>query len=458
MSILTLGPRVYRQDMKWSLVPENKIDTVTFKPYVNALTETTEIATVSVTQVGIEHEDGEIKTTLPIANSVPFSKWHTMSNTQYGLLIDWHYAKARVEAVIAKGTARFELNAPLTSAPTVKLSFRGNSDVIARKSGTYDNFPTVEQLNDPTFDLRTWIYQHRTNTSEAILSNFSGKSFDLNPWVSEVTSYVSESRDAELADPSTIKTTWVDTVLHPNNGFADYSNWIEVVSDAASHTPTRAVPASWDPTVERAPLGSLTLPIRNARYDITTSVRKLNDYTYEVDFKVPVRYTYLAASNYGGVLGSMNDLDNYAFNDVVSHVDVTLVAQPISEETIDMGYSEREGSHALTTDLSNAYPFNFSQNEFITLNTYWGFIDWTIYAPIYIFSQYRQGKYIVECTVSSRWAFQNNVHIGTQCQVQLQNGTLIGRGDQPCTFEVKNITKQFRDSDFMYRLKLLETT
>lgn len=81
---------------------------------------------------------------------------------------------------------------------------------------------------------------------------------------------------------------------------------------------------------------------------------------------------------------------------------------------------------------------------------------WTDTIPYAILDKYVQGKYIVQCDVLASWALQNNIKANTQMQVKLQNGKYIQRGDSICTFEVKNIEKRFKDSEFIYALKLME--
>lgn len=452
MEIHTLTPREYYRDMKWIIAPKNKIDTVTAKPYVGVLADPTNIATKNVTVMSV---DGR-SVNLPVTNDNKSTHFHMMHNKSDNILFTWNVAKARVEALVASGKVTFTLDEPLAEVPQVKLSFNGNSDIIARGSSSYNTYPNYSELSKETFDLNNWIRSHKNESTANVLPDFTGTQFSLNPWVKEIYPYIDESYPAVgLAPAGNSATLWNDFSTYPNGTGALYDNWTESVTDASKYPMVIAMPEQVaPPTDDYVSVKDQCLKMRNVQLNISTSLRKVDDYTYEVSFVAPVRYTYMAASNYGGIAGTEYDLDNYAYVSIVDSIDVSLYASSIDTHTEDIKYSLKNG--VLSEDVSDTYPYNFAENPLIMRNTTWGEILWSRKVSEYLLNTYKNGKYVVECTVPARWALLNNIHVDSLTYVKLQNGNYISRKDARCVFRVTNIEKRFQGSAFVYALKLLE--
>ena len=130
----------------------------------------------------------------------------------------------------------------------------------------------------------------------------------------------------------------------------------------------------------------------------------------------------------------------------------------MNTETVNVSYSLGDTAGTLTTDVLNEHPINFTKNELITSQTYVGSSDvlWTQYMAKHLLTKFENGKYIVECEVPATWALRNDIHINSQLNIQLQDGTYITRGTDTCVFEVKTIEKRFRNTDFIFSLRLME--
>ncbi len=461
---LRLSPRIYRQNFKWSVLPSNKIDTVTAKPVLNTPLEDKISYIQEVTNVDV----GGTAHTLPVGLNVPISHFGASNNYESGQPTTM--CIGQVSCVVATGSVTFALNNPLPVMPSAKIHCEGITHFIDRGSLTHDivNDVSMQDVNS----VASWIHSHASGSEswtdksidssnrgtfeDPTLVDYTGQFVPLYAWARKLRTAgeFTLSSDAESRNQPTeqdVLTTWVDQSM--SSHWALTKNWVGYgAADAVQMWPV-TIYATGD-------IQSTKLSVRNRTVPITAKVIKIDDYTYRVDYSVPVRYEYLASSQYyTSIFGirTYHDLDNYCFLDRVNKLKIELVAQELNEETEDISYSLVDGF--LSKQVINEHPMSFVQNELITSETFWGANKsnpWTLVMPNYILKKFKDGKYIVECEVPASWALRNDVHINSEFEIQLQDGTMISRNDAVSLFEVKNIEKRFRNDSFIFILRLME--
>ena len=188
---------------------------------------------------------------------------------------------------------------------------------------------------------------------------------------------------------------------------------------------------------------------------------RINDYGCRVDFSLPARYEYIAASRYFKATSpvaeekTFHDLDSYAFLSVINKIKIELAVTHLNEETEDVSYVLDAGGN-LTTPGEKEHPLTFDKNEFITLNTTWAAVPWTEAMSKYLLEKFQNGKHLVECEVPARWALEHNVHINTEVVIRLQDDSKISRDGKDVVFQVKTIEKNYKQGRFYYSLGLME--
>ncbi len=114
-------------------------------------------------------------------------------------------------------------------------------------------------------------------------------------------------------------------------------------------------------------MNSTKISLRNRNVPIVVKVIKVDDYTYKVEYSVPVRYEYIASSQYyTSTLGirTYHDLDSYSFLDRISKITIELVTTQLNTETVNVSYSLGGIAGTLTTNVLNEHPINFIKNEY----------------------------------------------------------------------------------------------
>lgn len=458
---LLLSPRIYNKNFKWGILPKNKIDTVTAQPVINTPISAATSTTIEVTKVNIKDEEHS----LPIALSV----------TPTNLLFSNNYESGQptticenfVGCVVATGSVTFALEEPLPSTPAAKLHVEGTTHYINRGSLTHAD---VADNVLPYTGVASWIYSNASGSEEwtdkstdsanrgiyedSTLVDYTSTSVPLYGWVRKLRpagafTWGSDRESRNQPDPQDILTTWVDQEV--SNHWAVRENWQGFgTSEAVEMWPTE-IYAEGD-------MNSTKIVLRNRTVPISVSVVKIDDYNYRVDYSLPVRYEYMASSQYyTSFLGirTYKDLDNYCFLDRISKITIELQMKQLNEETQDISYGlDTDGN--ITTEISNEHPLSFNRNELITLGTKWGDKLWIEEMPRYILDKFKNGKYIVECEIPATWALRNDVHIDTEITIQLQDTTMITRNGTVCIFQVKNITKRMQSNNFIYTLSLME--
>lgn len=451
MSILSITPRQYKSSLKWSLIPSNKIDTVSMQPIENTLAAEQDIVhTERFTQVTVEGISG---TSLPIADGTVPTHWRHVHNEYYAQLGDREFAKARVECIMATGESTFTIDKVIPGLPEVSIRLNGKSYVISRGDSTYDTYPSYSNLKNKSFDVSSWIKSRATHEYDYLQWDYNDSVFSMNPFVKNWTSEDIKWGEAIPTTAADILTTWWQYSSTKLN--AAYNGWSEYTSFGSNNQKKAMYPVG----AEGGDLGALLntrINIYDQQLDMYVNIQKLSDYVYKVSWKAPVRFTYVAATRQRGAIAGFNDLDNFAFVDEVSQVEINVNGRVLSENSVDINYSLTNAG-ALTEDPSNKHPFKIDKVECLTLGTTYNGQIWTSYIADALLSKYRDGKYTVTCEINATWALQHNIGINSQVYIYLQDGQPISRGPtNSCVFEVKNIEKRFSSNEFVFALQLME--
>lgn len=456
---MILTPRIYSQNFKWAIKPKNKIDTLVATPVDNTPLADVQSYTQEVTSVTV---GDETNVSLPVATSRNYTFINFDNNYESGAQSTM--CINQVSGVVATGSVLFELSEPLPTMPTAKLCLEGTTYHVNRGSQTHDTLYNISFNN-----LATWIKENAngsdtwTNKStdtenrgsydDPTLIDYTASSVPKYGWVRKIIPAVSLATVTDRPEEQDVLTTWVDQ--SKSDHWALTNNWT-----ASGKSGTILM---WPTTIyATGNIKSTQIALRKQVIPITAKVLKIDDYTYRVDYSVPVRYEYMASSQYYtwsldfSDFRKYHDLDNYCFLDLISKITVELSTQQLNTETYNVSYSLDDSGNLSTTEIKNEHPINFTYNELITSGATWGEQLWLEHMSEYLLKTYGDGAYIVECEVPASWALENDVHVNTEMQIKLQNGQLIKRKDTVCTFQVKTIEKTYRDSKFYYALRLME--
>lgn len=455
MSIM-LVPRVYR-NLRWSLLTGNKIDTVVMSPIKNLIGDPTSFQSQDFTTANVNGSP----VTLPIANTVAPSIYRYMYNFQYLPDTYTEYpegsdlfipAKARVEVVMGEGSAQLISETAIAGSPSISIDFEGTSAVITEASKTFNDYPTLQQLHNSNFSLAGWIEANKVSTSETLTHSYKDNICALNPWVSKLVPYPAAP---EISD---FISAWSNSEERTCGEFGPYRDPTEFAwTDFCSSEPLIADKTA----ITMLPYG-ITSRYRSLRMPdisniISLQVDKVDDFTFNISWKAPIRVAYASAARTAYCdldHATFSDVANYAYVDSITKVIITLNGQPYNTDAVNVSYSMSGSS--LTTDVSNVHPYKIDKYESITLASTFGGVDWTRAISSSLLTKYKNGKYVVSFDVPAVWALTNDVHINTEMQVKLQDGTILSRNGIPCTFEVKTIEKRFNSGEFTYSLKVLE--
>lgn len=564
--MITLTPRVYNKDIKWSLLPSNKVDTVVMNPLINSIpAEDQAFHTVDFTECTVNGA----AMTLPVANNTEATHWRYMSNTRWtGIGSGFttpNLAKARMECVWATGKQRITVDQAITGTPIVELQLVGKSSVVKRGGSNFDSYPSIEDLSTKSFSLATWIEDHKTVTNDFLSGIYENLTVSMNPWIRKVVPAVPIGDNfADLRIPTTandVLTNWYDSNRSHNSATAD--KWSETNSFGNDVEPFSMFPvgATGGDLLE---LYATCIRMRNLTLDMRCDIKKLSDHEFEISWEAPVQLSYIAAARSIGVFGGSYDIDNYAFVDNITNVIVNLKGRPFDSSTVDIKYGLDEDGN-LSTFADELHPLRIEKSEALTLGSFdksalgtdilapirydemfrpesWWNIDGDVvpatntdyiaiapaisvtpnayykipgfegdlmffdaeckngvmvaYNPstsaffrvpdgksllgisftnpspsvigVYepapwvqtlsenILRKYKDGKYVVECSVPATWAIKQKLQAKSTVEVVLPNGQYIRRGRTTCTFEVKNIKKVFKSTSFVFQLKLME--
>ena len=452
MSIL-LTPRIYNKDFQWNIASKNIVDSVTFTPVIGDINDDTEnIHTESFTTVQIQGTNSNVN--LPIASNTTPTYWRYMTNTHLATFVQVDYAKARIECVMATGSKRITLNTALPEMPNASIRLSGNSYVITRGDSTFDDYPSLDNIRDKSFNLTSWIKSNYDMQNASLLWDYSKNTFSMNPWVRNFVPLT------EVTTPDDIITTWgYYSPYYPgllSHSFPDKYSWTDQPSfgdiDNLSTVAVNPIQPMYD---ELPGISFEGFPADNAiimydlRVPITCNVRKIDDYTFDIDWVAPVRLSYMAASRTRSSAGANSDLDNYAFVDEMTQVDVVLSGRQFNTDTYDVTYAK----NAISENI-----LKVSETPFLTSRTYFGTDTnkWDKTLANRLLNKYAKGKYIIKCKVPTTWLLQQNISIGSTIDIILQDGNYIARGNNICMFKVHNIEFNYQPEEFKSTLTLME--
>lgn len=479
-----LIPRVYGKDLAWNILPKNAIDTITMKPILNDLVE----SDVNVTEITEGVVNGETYS-LPLENKnslITHSKYgYNQGKSAWWSAIMADYA---VEMVMFKGTYDIDLEAPITGTPTISFELEGEVMYLTRGEKTVDEiraghtngtmYVFIEDNaggSESIVNNKIYDTTNRANLNEGLILDLNQGWLPNFAWVTRTTGSVPENIVPEgtfqywetydyLNSPYRPKeyeilTKWAND--DTDSWIPNWNNWYQEGSNFV-----RQGPYSW-PLFNTDQYYSRFVPIKNDKVPISCTVVKINEYKLRVEYSIPVRYGYLAAANAVGRIVHTHEYarDSYGYMFKVSKIIITTKAYKTDEDSTELSYS-RLNDNELTTEVTNNNPLSFEENPFITMHTYYRDNSeseekdknklWTTYMSQLILNRYKNGKYIVECSIPIWWAMQHNIGINSKVKVKLQDGTFIRRGEDVCIFQVKTIEKVFKDSSFNYSIRLLE--
>lgn len=448
----TLSPRNYKKNMKLSLIPENKIDTVVASPISNTVSEANVFHTESITRVTVFGQE----VSLPLSDAVLNTHYHAVQNIVNGN----EFCKGTVQCVLATGETTITVTTPNTGQVYANIRLNGTSRVVARGGSTYDAYPSFSgSMIGLGTELTQWVNNNKTSTNNSLAWLYADDSFSMNPWVRRVVVPSSEVPPPieTLPTANDILTTWWQDSLSYAGAFSQ--NWY----DYSNISKTGKFEFYMYPTNPSGDTNVVILQTRIKMFDlslgIVTTTQRIDDYTFKVTWQVPVRLTYAAASRMRNVFGSWQELDNYALTDLISSIDIDLVGTPFNTDEVSVSYSlDAQGS--LTSEVKGQHPFRFESNELITLQSIRQLatsqIEWMRDVSLGLLQFFSNGKYTAEAQVYASWAIANGIQVGTQVYIIQQDGTYVMRGTSQCVFVVKNIEKTFTASEFLYTLSLME--
>ena len=446
--MIELTAREYGQNMQLQLKSNNVITSAIVPEMQNTLGEQEVIATQTITNVIV---NGTTQN-LPIDPSTKATHYRCMFNTRSQFLVfsDYNFAKSRVECLMVSGTTKFHTSSPVDNLPTVQLRLSGKSYILDRGGNTFENYPSVDQLRNVDFDLASWVFSNANSTLQSLHEDYVTK-INMNPWVNNIVN--STTTPSTLND---IRTSW----YAPISGapwFALYQDW-QNESNINTDTEAFMLPAATDVSGDA---WSASLKIGNSTMYVKTSVVRDSDTDFTVSWEVPVKYVYAAASRRRGLLGGTHDVDNFAFLDMVSQIDIDLVAATRVTDFIDKIISIKDSNvfgnqvtdKAMTLEKSEAITSfgRYTWPDGITSSLAGSIGQMLTY-------KYQKGKYICRCEVPVSWAIKNSLTIDSQVRIRLQDGAYVthGTSTEPAIFKVQNILQKYSASKFIYEIQLME--
>lgn len=459
-----LTPRVYGKNLKWNVLPKNKIDTVTMQTVNNTATVTT-IDSRDITS----GEVGNTNVTLPLADSsTAWTKGSVGWCTREGLINVLNMACHRVYISVLEGTYDIDLQSPIVGTPQATFELEGTTTYTQRGALTVDDIDNIDITNictsiennkygdEPMTDNVSTDSMNRANLDGGKLIDYNQGWVPCFAWVRKSTGNVPNMTVGEYLTSmyrpteATVLTTWNNNI-NMSDWLPPYDGWsMRNIANAIRQGPYRWVLGTNETQ-------NCFIPLVPEKVNIVCTAEKINDYKVRVTYKIPVRYAYAAGAKAVGSFIHTTEIarDTYAYKDVISKITIAVTANTFDGNTTDLSYS-RVNDTTLTTDAVNENVLTFDVNEFITPGTSFSSETWTTAMSKYILNRYKDGKYVVECEVPVWWAIQNGIDINSELKIKLQDGTYISRGGTSCVFQVKTIDKVFKNSAFYFSIRLLE--
>lgn len=452
----------YKKGMKWLQVPENKIDTVIFNPISNTYTEGIVVAEETFNSVT---KNGNV-INLPCSIDTSIGNTCTVTSYASNSYFNGEMCKGAIGIKTAIISHTFELEDPVVGTPVVKITLSGTTTSLSRGANGYDSMPSRDASSST---ICSFINSHKSGDpvsweSDSDISNYS----EQRVWTS---TFVKDPKATLHGGSMEYRCTWNPSSLESHltwiEGAADISDWdyTGVETDglhASSVRPEHSYDLHYTRENEQhEPITvwinqTAILPI--AEFKFNQVVTRINGRRFEVTVEIPIMVYYFAAARTGwnGTGTHHRNIDSNGAFDLITSVKLELVATKLDETSSTRSYS-LDAHEELTTDVKNKNPFTFNVNNFITLGTRYGLNNWMESMALYLLKEYKKGKYILEFEVSAHWAITNNIQINTLLKVKNLFNEFITRDDRVCLFEVKTIEKQYKNSEFTYRIRALES-
>lgn len=359
--MLVLRPNVYKSNFKWSLSDKKKIDTISFKVVNNSLLENAGAsADVKITECTVEGSSSSV--TLPLANHTNPTHRICMTNNRWLPFTTYEFAKSRVECVMASGEVTVRFDEAILGTPKAKLIFTGTSDVVDRGGSTYETYPTYENLLKDSYSLTSWIGNNKTRTNDSLTWDYENDTISLNAWVRKIIP-AGIFDDESIPTSNDILTNW-NTENARNGAFWD--DWVTSSNFQLTGEKTTMWPTGNTGAAEQGYARAISIESKALTFG--TTVTRINDFTFNVSWRAPVRVAYAAASRERGYLGTSYDIDNWAFVDKVASIGLEFSGTMYDEEVIEHSYS-LDASGKLTTNTVGKSILQLPDSELLTQYT-----------------------------------------------------------------------------------------
>lgn len=447
---LELTPSIYKKGLKWNLHKDNQIDTFAFSLYYFA-SESVSVGQKVLTEMTYNDQNITLPMTrndIKIQNESHAFYVNGQGRTSYYNNGPYNFCKGFAGVIMAKASFTVMVGTPVNNV-NVELTFKGQTKEY-NPSGFGDYYNMRDGHNSTEIVAKidnsgAAFSAEWTNSSRYTDYNDPRNSLNVNPFVKDVLpAKGSDSAAANLPPADYIITKWTGST-HTGTWWSStrYSltwqadNWRDY-ANTYGNTPGRT--AMW-PAVFYDKSGAYTGTSRNdqrikylkaGRVKYTKKVIKLDDYHYQVDLEVPIKYIYSAASKQDWadlyaiiVVESSGLFDGKMFYEVINSIQADITGYKYVDNASDYAYSLYNGT--LTTEVENNSILKIARNEFIKNDTTVNGITWDQYWPLRVLSKYKQGKYIVECDVPADWAIENKIECNKQVKVLLPNNDYIGQ-------------------------------
>lgn len=359
-----LRPNIYK-DLKYVVQDGNIVSTVNTRRMSNRVQGAQIFHTEEITSA----EVNGVKYALPISTDIKsqYIRWGVNNGPFVGANGDVigtaYFAKARVECLMATGSTMCQVDKPIIGEPTVDIALEGESYVISNGKRLYEYYPSADTLQDETWNMSSYIkYSVDTTKQDTLVKDYSGDSIPVNMWIKRVIPYPSVTTQDD------VYATWAGATSIG----AERDYWTEGSNfTATSYYSIDMLPPGVTPT-EGQDKRFKCLQTQNVTLPIKKKVTKISPYTYQVDWSVPIRFNFIASSRVqasGFLESGFNELDSYAFSDVVKKVVINLTGQPLNQEYIDNSYSLDEYGELVEQNDHNKLFDITDAKELFTLDT-----------------------------------------------------------------------------------------
>lgn len=373
--MITLSSREYKNGAKCALRAENAIDTIQLKPISNRQAEPNIVCSSEITAIKLDN----VEYVLPVANTVKSTYYRAVNNISGAGIAgsDIEFAKSRIECLMAHGTTICTSETPILGNPTVSFEFKGTSDIVSKDSSTYDNYPSINSMQSATYNLSSWITSAKDSTSENLLHDYSSDVVSMNPWIRNVVPRLADRQPTandvyiDWFPPKDIfgerRPTMDGWYSKSNFNESNYNNF-EMLSPNGSAYDLEYKLQSY-------------IRMRNIYLPISYSVLKIDDFTVEVTWSLPVRIANAMASRHVGILGGEYDTSNYAYVDHIDKIILNVHAIPVNTTVQEVSYSLADGTLS-AEQLQNEKILSIEAEELFTQDMYNGTIDEPATSPI----------------------------------------------------------------------------